>query len=254
MSSARLFYSDEAADHGLAGATFINYLRLFIRGNKRKGLHRDDDGRTWMYSRYEDISSEHPFWTVPQVGRLVRKLRNNGVILAEKRGYEPETWFAFVDESMLRMDDDSNTKPLRHANENVESTYTEVTLKNTKYPFGDVWDLYGKKVERAKSEALWKKLGEETRALVMAHVPLFVKATPDKQYRQAFCVYLRSRRWEDEELPVVIPKKKDRGSWGKPEVTVNRSRECVICGGPATHSHQNDPYCEDHDQYSKRLI
>jgi hypothetical protein len=126
---ARLFYSDEAVSFGVNEATLLNYLRLFIAGNKAKGAHSDDDGRTWTYTTYIAIAEAHPYWSVPQVGRFVRKLRDAGVILTEKRGYDSNTWFAFVDESVQLNRSHVRTKSSAQQNEIVKSTYI---LKNTK--------------------------------------------------------------------------------------------------------------------------
>tara|TARA_R110000822_G_scaffold6738_3_gene28324 strand:- start:1671 stop:2378 length:708 start_codon:yes stop_codon:yes gene_type:complete len=126
---ARLFYSDEAVSFGVNEATLLNYLRLFIIGNKSKGAHIDDEGKTWTYTTYIAIAEAHPYWSVPQVGRFVRKLRDAGVILTEKRGYDSNTWFAFVDEEAQLNRSRVRTKSSAQKNETVESTYI---LKNTK--------------------------------------------------------------------------------------------------------------------------
>lgn len=64
--------------------------------------------------------------------------------------------------------------------------------------FKTVWDMYGKKVGRAMCEKLWARLPSKEKELVMQHIPLYVRSTPDKQYRKNFSTYLRQRGWEDE--------------------------------------------------------
>jgi hypothetical protein len=148
---ARLFYSDEAVSFGVNEATLLNYLRLFIIGNKAKGAHADDEGRTWTYTTYIAIAEAHPYWSVPQVGRFVRKLRDAGVILTEKRGYDSNTWFAFVDESLQLNRSRVGTKSSAQKNEIVKSTYI---LKNTK-------EILKEKKAVGKEEDVTKEMIEE---------------------------------------------------------------------------------------------
>jgi hypothetical protein len=128
-----MFYEDEAVAHGMAEAVLINYLRLFLRGNKQRGNNIDDDGIVWTYTTYEQIAEEHAFWSVDQVGRMVRKLRDSGVIRAERRGYDGYTWFSFVDDGLLQFHSDETAKTQAHHSESAGSTiYTEESLTFTK--------------------------------------------------------------------------------------------------------------------------
>ena len=70
------------------------------------------------------------------------------------------------------------------------------------YSFEKAWDLYQKKVgPKEKLRAKWNKLPLKDRKAAMAHIPLYVQATPDKAYRRHFQTYLNQRGWEDEIIP-----------------------------------------------------
>ena len=67
------------------------------------------------------------------------------------------------------------------------------------YSFETAWDLYQKKVgPKDKLKAKWNKLPLKDRKAAIAHIPLYVQSTPDKQYRKHFQTYLNQRGWEDE--------------------------------------------------------
>lgn len=83
--------------------------------------------------------------------------------------------------------------------------------KNTKYngeskdspaefSFENVWEQYGKKGNRKTSEAKWGRLSNPNKALALKHIPEYVKATPDKQYRKHFETYINQEVWNDNVL------------------------------------------------------
>ncbi len=189
-----------------------------------------------------------------QITRYLTQLETEGFIRREDIRDPDENRKIYLSTEMSRgVTETSNSldkKVKTPLDKKVEHTNNTLTITDTNYPFGMVWDLYGKKVEKKRSIQLWSKLSDPTREKILKHVPLFVQATPDKQFRPALAVYLRGHRWEDDELPVAPSKK--TAPWAKPEVTANRVRSYVVCGAPATHSYQSQSYCEDHDQYTKR--
>lgn len=80
------------------------------------------------------------------------------------------------------------------------------TVSNKEKPlilFDDFWDLYDKKHDRAKCEKKWDHLPGRDRIAIMAHMPLYVMATPEKKFRKNPATYLNNRTWEDEQLPVA---------------------------------------------------
>jgi len=69
--------------------------------------------------------------------------------------------------------------------------------------FEEFWDTYGHKTgSRKKAEAKWNRLSRSTRERIMAHLPAFIAAHPDKHYRPYPTTYLTQERWLDEELPL----------------------------------------------------
>lgn len=73
--------------------------------------------------------------------------------------------------------------------------------------FEDFWHTYQKKVDRTGAEKVWKKIKQDQRELLMAHVPLYVMATPNKQYRKDPDTYLRNESWKNE----IIETQKQNG-------------------------------------------
>jgi len=88
--------------------------------------------------------------------------------------------------------------------------YKEKTKRKTKPPaaageaaFSDFWQAYGKKEDRHKCEQRWNTLTAAERQAALAHIPGYVAATPDKQFRKNPLTYLNGKCWQDEELPTA---------------------------------------------------
>ena len=59
------------------------------------------------------------------------------------------------------------------------------------YSFEKAWDWYQKNVgPKEKLRVKWNKLPLKDRKAAMAHIPLYVQATPDRAYRRHFQTYL----------------------------------------------------------------
>ena len=64
--------------------------------------------------------------------------------------------------------------------------------------FKEFWDLYDKKIDRKRCEKLWNKFCPECRYEILQHVFLYVKSTPNKQYRKNPYTYLFNECYHDE--------------------------------------------------------
>lgn len=69
------------------------------------------------------------------------------------------------------------------------------------FSFENVWEQYGKKGNRKTSKAKWDRLSNTNKALALKHIPGYVGATPDKQYRKNFETYLNQEVWNDTIMP-----------------------------------------------------
>ena len=108
-----------------------------------------------------------------------------------------------LDRARSKYPQPSANDSLVNANERRAETETE-TKQETEtelrvWPsFDDFWDAYGKKVEKPKAEAKWKKISQEAREKIMDHVPRYVQNTPDVTYRKNPATYLNNESWNDE--------------------------------------------------------
>lgn len=77
------------------------------------------------------------------------------------------------------------------------------------------WDAYDKKTgDKKKLKVKWDKLTEKERVSALAYIPVYVAATPDKQYRKNPDTFLNNKSWNDE----IIQRNETRNS-GKPNAS-----------------------------------
>jgi hypothetical protein len=96
-----------------------------------------------------------------------------------------------------------NRPPETKRNEVEDETETKATADETPpvtvWPsFDDFWNLYDKKTDLPKCLKKWKKIKQASREKIMAHLALYVRATPDRQYRKNPLTYLNNQSWNDE--------------------------------------------------------
>ena len=71
--------------------------------------------------------------------------------------------------------------------------------ENSSIPFDDFWNLYDKKRgDKGKLSRRWDKMSAKDKEAIMAYIPAYKDATPDKQYRKDPQTFFNNRSWEDE--------------------------------------------------------
>jgi hypothetical protein len=63
--------------------------------------------------------------------------------------------------------------------------------------FDNVWAMYGKKGNKKTSMQKWGKLKNHCKLAALKHIPDYVSATPDIQYRKNFETYINQEAWND---------------------------------------------------------
>lgn len=63
------------------------------------------------------------------------------------------------------------------------------------------WDMYGKKIDRAKCERKFNKLTPAEQQACIAAAPVYVASTPDLQFRRNPMTYLNNKSWENQIIP-----------------------------------------------------
>lgn len=79
------------------------------------------------------------------------------------------------------------------------------------FSFEHAWELYEKKGTSKVARRRWDNLTKAKKQLALRHIPLYVAATPVKQYRKNFETYLNQEAWNDEILIPTDPRDENLG-------------------------------------------
>jgi len=149
-TEAKQFYVHEVMKYGLDRAILINYFRVFISGNKASGRHQHD-GLTYTHNTHKEIAARHPWWNKQKVGRMVRSLVDEGVLvvahLSENR-WDRTSYFAFADEAKFLPDHVITGEPSHDITSETsdditsEPSYTKESLKSPKEYVDRVIEYY----------------------------------------------------------------------------------------------------------------
>jgi hypothetical protein len=101
MMTSRSFIVEHAMEFGLPEAIMIHYFESWITSNRSRRINFHD-GRTWSYNTAQALTEDFPFWSVPQIRRVLRSLLDQGILIRgnyNTRGGDQTLWYAFRDEA-----------------------------------------------------------------------------------------------------------------------------------------------------------
>lgn len=127
-------------------------------------------------------------------GREYLRIVNFGQRLRNMRNTFPQP---ADDPLSIRRESPPETK--RNETESETETKENATGEVTVWPsFEDFWNMYDKKQDRPKCLKKWEKIKQGAREKIMEHLELYVRSTPDIQYRKNPITYLNNESWNDE--------------------------------------------------------
>lgn len=105
----------------------------------------------------------------------------------------------------------------RHANDNQTTTtkedkniknietYTSIISWEWDSQFEKFWEMYGKKVDRKKTETAFNRLSQKDKDEIFLKLPVYIESRPEIQFRKNPLTWLHGRNWEDETIIASTP-------------------------------------------------
>ncbi len=153
-------------------------------------------------------------WSVQKVRTFFKHLVNDGMIIVEEVK-RITTKLTVCNYDTYQSQQQTDNKPITNIQQTDNKPLTttkelkSIELDNeTILTFDQFYSMYDKKVDKKKAEAKYKKVSESDRALIKKQLPLYVKSTPDKQFRKSPSVYLNGEHWHDEIVESVVQPQK----------------------------------------------
>ena len=87
--------------------------------------------------------------------------------------------------------------------ENTSTKPSEKILSEKKDMFNEFWDRYDKKINRDDCLKKWKKLSISDMQDALKIVDIYVRSTPDKQYRKNPSTWIYQKAWRNEVISKI---------------------------------------------------
>lgn len=106
--------TDVAVRYSLDAAVLLNNVVYWTQKNQSEGKHFHD-GRYWMSASLKGLAALYPLWSVPQIKRLIAKLRDSGALLVgdfNEDRMNRTNWYSPSDEILALYEAEKDCAPM----------------------------------------------------------------------------------------------------------------------------------------------
>ena len=97
--------------------------------------------------------------------------------------------------------DNENVSVNESDSEGLETVVSLKPMADERYPFDEIWRMYGKPIGNVPTlREMWNLLPEADKAAIFEYVPRYVASRPEVRYRKNFENFLSLKVWENEPL------------------------------------------------------
>lgn len=193
-----------ATEIGVERAVLLKNIMFWIRKNEANKKNYFD-GSYWTYNSANAFTELFPFWSAKKIYNMLKWLIDNDYLKEgnyNKVAYDRTKWYSLSDKSISHYKEIHFTKSENGSSKTVKpipyiNTDSNTDI-NTDNRFEQWWNLYDKKVGKAKTLQKWQRLKGSERDKCLEVVKDYVKATPEEKYRKHPLTYLNGKHWEDE--------------------------------------------------------
>lgn len=164
-----VFESKVAEVVGVDGAIMLQNISYWIAKNRANNKHYYNENY-WTYNSIPAFEKLFPFWSQRQITRILKKLIDEGYLIVgnyNKQNYDRTKWYALTKKgiSILPNGQMDTTKQLDGSDQKVApipniNTDNKPNNKYTSNDVEDIWNMYPKKIGKAKAIAKIPKILE----------------------------------------------------------------------------------------------
>jgi hypothetical protein len=184
-----------AVKYGLNEAIVIQQIQYWSRK-----LDVADDGFSWVYNTIPEWKKQFPFWSERTIFSILKGLREDGILIAEKRSKSPwdHTLYYRLNYEIL---EHTISQSLQDRERKVcDNTVNTETTREYSENFLKFWKAYPKKTAKDPAWKAFKKLKVDDDFLAMLIKAINQQGLPsrDIQFVPHASTWLNGKRWEDE--------------------------------------------------------
>lgn len=164
-----VFDSKVAEAVGVDGAVMLQNINYWIAKNKANNKHCYDE-RYWTYNSIAAFEELFPFWSKKQISRILKNLIDNGYLLDgnyNKQNYDRTKWYTITEKGYSILPNGEMEYPKKENGSAQKgspipniNTDNKPNNKYTSNDVEDVWNMYPKKMGKAKAISKIPKLLE----------------------------------------------------------------------------------------------
>jgi hypothetical protein len=189
-----------AKEFGIECALLLSDLITKYEYYKSKGELKEHNGDYCFYYTSEDIEKNTTLSYHKQKS-CIAKLIKAGFIEVIRIGIPGTLHFKIFENNISNFLNCGVEE-----NQNVYNKNKDIKIDNNisnnvekiDFEFDRFWKLYAKSADKKTCQKLWGKISKADKAKIFETLPVYIKSTPDKQFRKNPGTYLRHRGWEDE--------------------------------------------------------
>ena len=178
--------------------TFRLFLHLILTANYKDQKHQGKLIKKGTLITGRDKLSIETGLSVREVRTCLERLKSTNEIAIKSNSKGTEIQVVNYDKYQIETSETTNKQPTNDQQTTTIKEYKENKEEKEIYSFNEFWSDYGKSVDKTKCKAKFEKLSDKIKIKIKEVLPLYVKSTPDKQFRKNPQTWLNGECWNDE--------------------------------------------------------
>lgn len=159
-----------------------------------------DDGFSWVYNTIPEWKKQFPFWSERTIFSILKGLREQGILVAEKRSKSPWDHTLYYRLNYEVLEHTISQSLQDRPRKSCDSTVKTETTRDIGHFFEKFWKAYPKKVAKEAAIKAWVKIKVDDELLLkmIGAIKSQGLVDKDKQFVPNASTWLNGKRWEDE--------------------------------------------------------
>lgn len=162
-----------------------------------------DDGFTWVYNTIPEWNKQFPFWSERTIFSMLKKLREAGILIAERKSDNPWNQTLYYRLNYEKLDFPISQHLQDRPRKSCGITVNTETTKEHIDRFDQFWKKYPRKVAKPNALKSWLKVkpDDELTKQIIGAIDKQGLCNREIQFVPHPATWLNARRWEDEINP-----------------------------------------------------
>lgn len=184
-----------AVEYGLNEAIVIQQIHYWS-----ERLKPNEDGIVWVYNSIPEWNKQFPFWSERTIFSTLKKLRDMGILIAERKSDNPWNQTLYYRLNYEKLDHPISQTLQDRPRKTCDITVKTETTKEYIDRFEQFWKKYPRKVAKPNAQKAWLKIKPDDALTekMIAAINRQELCNSEIKFVPHPATWLNNRRWEDE--------------------------------------------------------